>query len=383
MGSKKARYCLLLIFLCFSCDTSDYEPEGEVFDYYISGFHDLSSNGHVSEGGLARLGENNVVAIYRKDSSFSHVSNYGKIVGKISPDNGVSWGSEFDIYDSMFDDRNLVVGTLGSGEIIVVFRRFDAENSTTIDSGFIKSSNGAEWSDYNEIQNTQNIPNQPFGMVNSDSGQHSFLVAFRNGTVRKYFSKDNFSNHLDDSLIIQEPSMELQEPFQINLGNGRSIILCRNGSGEEEAPSFFQFSSSDGLNYSFDGNTNLFADFEYSVRCPVSMAYDPISDMLEVVGNTRYLYNTSKNHDNELRVYRQTATMVFENAQNYVHVQTQNRPLPSNHWFYGYPKSLDLDLNNRLYMVTDAKIHQMDGTSHLQNEDANLYLFQIRKIKEN
>lgn len=76
---------------------------------------------------------------YRTDSTFAYVENAETIVGRMLDGNGNSWGDEFEVYNSSYDDRNLIVGTLTSGGIIIVFRKYDDTNLITVDTGFIKS----------------------------------------------------------------------------------------------------------------------------------------------------------------------------------------------------------------------------------------------------
>lgn len=78
------------------------------------------------------------------------------------------------------------------------------------------------------------------------------------------------------------------------------------------------------------------------------MTFDSRNDILEVIGNTRYLYNTDKNSENEIRIYRQSGKSVFTNPNNYLLDTIINRPIPNSHWFYGYPKSTSLNENEHL-----------------------------------
>ncbi len=375
-------YIYFFIAIAFSCRRINDTTIEHTVKYEISNLKILVSDGHTAEGGLARLPNGDILVLYRKDPSFSHVSNSGEIMGKLSKDNGNSWGDEFSVYNSKYDDRNLVVGQLNSGEIIIVFRRYDDQANKTVDAGYIKSKNGFDWGKYMSISNTENVFNQPFGIINQNGKTNSFLIAYKNSIIKKYFSKDNFEANISEKMIINSPDKNLQEPFEVLLENNNSIILCRNGRGAKGEPSFFQFSSTNSIDYRYDGPTNLFDDFEYSVRSPVSLSYSASDKMLEVVGNSRYLYQTKKNETNNIRIYSQPAKAVLMNSKAYTLNTSIARPIPSYHWLYGYPKSIVINPNKRLYIISDAKIHIPEKSdSHIKNEDANLYYFTISKVK--
>lgn len=376
-------FVIFFVSTFFSCHTVDDKALQNTEKYKISDLKILASEGHVAEGGLARLPNGNILVLYRKDPSFSHVSNSGEIMGKLSEDNGNSWGDEFAVYNSKYDDRNLVVGQLASGEVIVVFRRYDDQRQKTIDAGYIKSKNGLDWGNYKPIRNTEGVFNQPFGTIGQSGKTNSFLIAFENGVIKKYHSNDNFVVNLSEKTIIHAPDKNLQEPFEVLLDNNQSIILCRNGKGDLGEPSFFQFSSKNGVDYKYDGPTNIFDDFEYSVRSPISLTYSESDKILEVMGNSRYLYQTSKNEKNSIRIYTQPAKAVLKDSKAYDLSTSIARPIPSDHWFYGYPKSIDLTRDKRLYIISDAKIHDPEKQgSHIKNEDADLFYFTVSLKKE-
>lgn len=376
-------YFLVIIFL-FSCSKSDDEiiPVSFLEDYNVSNYSPLTVNSHTSEGGLAVIDKNTIMVVYRKDISLSHISNTSQIVAKISSDNGGFWGNEFEVYNSPYDDRNLIVGNLPNGNIIVVFRRYNADTKQTIDSGYIISDDkGRTWGEYIKILNTEGTSNQPFGNIIINGNGVAFLINYDNGIAKKYSSLNNFSTAPKETIIVNDPSKILQEPFLVNLSNGRSIVLFRNGDGNSGQSSYYQYNSTDGIAYTYKGETNIFDDFDQPVRSPVSLRYDADTNELEVCTNSRFLTYSDKNIGNELRIYRQDADVIFNDQKKYELKHTVSRPFPSNHWFYGYPKHLNVSKNEVIYIITDSKINNLDISplSHITNEQANLYTFKVSK----
>jgi hypothetical protein len=81
------------------------------------------------------------------------------LVLRRSFDNGNTWTSEETICNNPFGDSNLIAGRiLPNGQIIVIFRRFDYNEDTTIDSGYILGNSlGKKWSTYTPIKETQSL----------------------------------------------------------------------------------------------------------------------------------------------------------------------------------------------------------------------------------
>lgn len=110
------------------------------------------------------------------------------------------------------------------------------------------------------------------------------------------------------------------------------------------------------------------------------MSYDAHDDILQVVGNSRYLYNTNRNKTNQIRIYRQSSATVFKNPSGYYLDRTIDRPMPNSHWFYWYPKRISLNQNEQLYIISYAKMHDsLTEGSHLKNEDSKLFIFKIKR----
>lgn len=373
-------YFFLIFFVFIFCAPKNNLNLLQNEKYTFRGYRPLTINSHASEGGFAKPNKKTIIVVYRKDPSFAHISNNSKIVSKISVNGGETWSNERDVYDSPYDDRNLIVGNLPNGNIIVVFRRYDALKDKTIDSGYIISKDeGITWGNYIKIGNIDGRTNQPFGDIINIAPQSSFIIWFENGITKMYSSLDNFESKPTESIIINDSTKIMYEPFLINLKKNKKIILFRNGNGKPGQCSFYQYNSN-GNSFYFKGETNIFSDLEYSVRSPVSLRYDSNKDLLEVCTSSRIFTNSEQNTKNELRIYSQKGDSVFNNPKSYKLELKTARPMPSSHWFYGYPKSLAITDDEIIYLITDSKINNLNISplTHLNNEQANLYTFKIK-----
>ncbi len=359
-------------YLLFICYMSCMPIKNKTFlsNNVLGKYKTLTLNSHASEGGFARANKNDIIVIYRKDSSLSHISNHSKIVSKISRDKGETWSKESDVYNSPYDDRNLVVGNLSNGNIIIVFRKYDAVNKMSIGSGYIISSdNGKTWSDFVKLKNTEKISHQPFGNIFTHIGKNSFLIHYSKGITKMYSSIDDFDSYPDEFTIINDSTKILREPFLVKINKKKSLILFRNENGRTGQGSFYQYNSN-GESFYYKGETNIFDDYGQSVRSPASLRYNPNTNLLEVCVASRVWNYSEKNFSNELRIYSQDADSVFYNSKAYQLKYTTSRPMPSNHWFYGYPKFITISDNEVLYLITDSKINNtnISPRTHINNE---------------
>jgi hypothetical protein len=368
-----------LIFSFSSCREKGLELDENQINFQPI---QVTNESHNSEAKLVSLG-NEIIMIFRSDTSYAHVSNQGKLVLRRSGDLGNSWGAEELVYDSEFDDRNHVVGLLPNGKIIVVFRRYDNTNDRTIDSGFIiGDSNEKNWSTFTPIPEMEGISNQPFGKIFLYEDRYpGFLIQVGSSKTILFYSNDNFSNSVKSKVIWEDSTLKLYEPNLINLGNGKSMILYRNGDNRKGAPSYIQFVSADWENYRNVGGTNMFEDYSYSVSCPVSIRLSDDSGFLEVTGNSRRLFQSDENLTNEIRIYRISISDALYNPKLYSLIQRIERPWPSKHWMYGYPDFVEIESQKRiLYIFTESKLYDIEkiALSHLNNEEAQLFTFFVK-----
>jgi len=354
----------------------------ELTGRFFNGYKEIddpetSSN---SEPHITRLSNNNILMVYRKSTAFLHTGNDGYLAGKISTDEGVSWGAEFSIFNDAYDDRNYVLGVLPNNDVVVVLRRYQANTSTHVDIGYVKSTdNGATWGAYIIIENNVAITNEvPFGTLlkrGSDVYFASYLTESAVNKFRLYKSTNNFTS-ITNSVIVNSISNNAVEPVIVDIAGGKSILIARNNDYSTPGqPSFYQYNSSDGVTFSYKGVTNLWSDLNYSVGTPVGMLYDSVTDDLIVVTTERKITHAdspSQMYD-MLRVYTQKAEAVYSSQTAYSLKHNIPRPKASDYRFYGYP-SLIKSGTGILSVVCDASSHNRTPTF---TEEAELYSFRI------
>lgn len=97
---------------------------------------------------VAYIGSNKMLMVYTKGDSH-HLDNTGKVVGRISSDEGATWGAEFTVYDNATRwTTPMGVFRTNTGRVIVSLWHDDALTDNTGRAGVVYSDdNGATWSD--------------------------------------------------------------------------------------------------------------------------------------------------------------------------------------------------------------------------------------------
>lgn len=333
-----------------------------------------------TEARIVRMPNNNILMVYQKHTSFNHTGNDGYLAGKISSDEGVTWGAEFTVFNDSYDDRNHILGVLPNNNIVVVFRRYDDVNSDNIDYGYvISSNNGTTWGSYNIIESSATISmSQPFGTIIKRGSDVYFVVHVTDSgvnTFRLYKSTNNMTSTTFTNMI-GTISNNAVEPFLIDIAGGKSIMLARNNDLTTAGQaSFYQYNSADGVNFTYKGTTNLWNDKNFSMGTPVSMYWNSVSDDLTVVTTERKNPNTIQPEQvyNTLRVYTQKAEAVYLSQTTYSLKHNIPRPKASDYRFYGYPSVISSG-TGLISVVTDASAY--DRISNV-SEDADTFFFRL------
>jgi len=229
-----------------------------------------SSMQYKSEPNLLFMANGNLLCAYRKGSS--HVNNDGQIVGKISTDNGATWGSEFVIYDDpSYDARNHMLGLdASSGKIVVFFRTYDTAVNHNVDVAYVTSTdNGVTWSAKTSVAST--LPSSvdwcPFGRLTVSS--LGWLATFYQ--VNKCYllkSTDGGVTWIAQGYIYNlSQSAQFDEPNLIALDNSRLVLLVR----DDESASFNLFryykSNDGGSTWAFGAGIQ-YTTSSQSLGCP-------------------------------------------------------------------------------------------------------------------
>lgn len=333
----------------------------------------------ISESKFIRLSSTDILLLYRYDEDLFHINNTGSIHGRISEDNGVTWGADFEIFDSVYDDRNYATGTLANGNHVIFFRQYDYDALTTIDTGFITSSDGITWSSFTSLGVT-NEAIVPFGRVINRVGS-DVLVTYGTNKVNTYISADSFSTRTETN-VIDEATRDIAEPVLVDIGSGNSIMYLRNTDSAPAEPSFYQYNSADGLSFTFKGATNILDYLGKSSQAPVSARYTADNDFLEITTSERHSSSIidSENYNANLVIYYQDASDVFTNEDQYVLQTKVVRPDTNGFNFYGYPDFVEITDDKIMYTVTDRHLRDfLDEPLNGRKEQAYVYTYYIYK----
>jgi hypothetical protein len=365
------------IFACYGeSPILDASYEFSYIEPVVTGYQQsLFDDDHTSEGFIVTLSDGRLVHFYRMDPGFEgdHISNNGRIVKRVSSDNGISWQSYEEVYnDSMWDDRNIHGGLIGQDSILLFFRKFDAFFMQQIGMFFITSFDGGiTWSAPHDIYSINNgtfgshklIKIPGLGFIMSISG--SYYVEIR-------YSQDgmDWNNLLHIWDYTYNHLYNFGEACFSYIGNGKIIGLIRN-IAQNFGSTYYQVTSSDlGQTWTPPVSTNIAQPY----FCPAPMLfYDTLYNDLWALATDRRNYVASEFYADSSRiwVYRNKPDEIFNYPQNYSLVTSMLRPEPSYYRLYGYPTYARKSDGNYLIVFTDS--HKKSNNL----EDANLYQFGI------
>ena len=374
---RKINILIVLLFLLYACSkkSEDIIVEKKIQISTIT--PSLTNEDHVSEGVMVLLQDGRILQFYRLDSGKTgdHIGNNGKIVKRISADNGNSWGVAEIVYSDEYDDRNIRGGITETGAIILFFRRYDAEIAQKVDLNYIISNDGGNtWSERKVLD---------FGLDHIiEVWIDNFLIIGSNNYMLPVhgvgYCEIHFFSLAGNSLIIDEPNwiwdysgnyeFGIDEPSFTLIGGNKIIGLFRD---EISRRNYFQVVSTDGgITWTQPIRTNICEPF-FSPS-PL-IFFDAANNDVIVVGTDRRDYNGNqyKAENSKVWIYSSDSDDVFNYPENHQIIDTLNRPMPSEWNFYGYPNYTQTNDNTYLIMFTGSSY---DGV----NEDADLFQFTIQ-----
>ncbi|MCX6258995.1 MAG: exo-alpha-sialidase [Bacteroidia bacterium] len=335
----------------------------------------LVDSDHTAEGFMVTLSDGSIVHFFRLDPGFwgDHTGNTGRIVKRISYDNGNTWQPNEPVYDdTLWDDRNVHGGLIGKDSVVLFFRKYNATFAWQIGLFYIYSFDGGQtWS---ELQTINTIPNGTFGTNKIVKIPGVGFLASISGAyyVELRLSLDGIDWH--NMLYVWDYTLGHEYYFGEScftyLGNGKLIGLIRN-STQTLGSTYYQVTSSDyGQTWTEPASTNIAQPY----FCPAPIIfYDTLhQDIWSIATDRRnlvgYVYNA---YDSQVWVYRNKTDDVFANPTNYTLEMTMLRPEPSYYRFYGYPTYTRTSNGNYLVVFTDC----YKKPNNL--EDADFFQFHI------
>jgi len=296
-------------------------------------------------GLLIKTGEDTVIQFTRQGTS--HNDDKGKIVREVYTPSTDSWGSRSDVFiDGTYDSRNVGGGIIGD-HIYLFFMRYNYNTSTTIDVGYIKSTDltGTSWGGYIAID-TGAAYCSPYGHIvpTSTSGKYLqpfYMIDGATYSVKFFETIDSGANwSIGDTLV--SGTTKWTETCVAAIGDNKMIALLRNNDGGYVGQAT---SADDGETWSAVGNTNLGASSGQKVPW---IFYDSETDNVIAIYHDR--------QDDATKISKTNAATVYASASSW------NTPLTidSGYEYNGYPSLVKIE-SGRYFFVYAKEVSESDN----------------------
>jgi len=334
----------------------------------------LVSVDHTSEACLIKKDNGNVIHFYRyaTGEGGGHTGNTGTICKREFNVTTETWGAQSTVVSSVYDDRNVNGGKLGSGRIVLFYWQYDYTLSAIVGTFYIYSDDdGDTWSEAIAVTSSLTDP-VPYGNIISVPTKGYMKGLFEAYKISVLFSEDG-STWGDEVMVGDYSGGEeyyINEPSFTYVGDGKIICICRDQLYTTYGSNYYQITSDDyGATWGTPVRTNIIAP--YFSPAPTTFMH---GDKLVVIGADRKSYYTTAgyvNDDEGLWVYEGDPETVFASPTSYAAKLFIRRPIPSSDLtLYGYQNYAKLTDRRYLIVFTDR---YTDGT----NEDANFYQFYL------
>lgn len=343
-------------------------------DYTFAGW-DLSyhkDTANAQEGILMNIGGDTLINIFSFRIEGGHTGNDGKIVKRYSNDGGVTWGSISDVYESIYDDRNIAGGKVGN-RLVVFFSRYNSAGAVRVDMGRIYSDdNGATWSAYSTYTPVV-TGSVPFGNIVKANGKWLQSVYHLNFAELAESTDGATWTHLTNMWDYRVTLTHLTSEVDIVYFGQDSLIALARNETLPNGGSSFQFKSID------NGNTWAYVDvlpFDVVTKAP-ALAYDSLRSKILYSAGERSLPVS----ENKLLLYSAPNTVISDVTQ-WAYTSAIQRPVPNSRDFYGYPFFAPLDNGDFAMIFTDRWQIPADTSIDMDREIAALYHTRIQYLGE-
>lgn len=197
-------------------------------------------------GGPARLRDGRLMVAYTKGDSH-HGDNTGKAVGRISANNGTTWGAEFTIYDHVSMWVGCVSLSVNSkGRVFVTLFRDTFGSPGSGEAGYVYADDPeGVWTDWIDLHGPSGFDQESFAagwIVELPNGEHvvtvegteSGTVAARDCRLLRSAAGDNGEN-FGDMVVVRTYAADtrpLYESHYLPLGNNEGLVFHRTSDGD-------------------------------------------------------------------------------------------------------------------------------------------------------
>lgn len=367
---------VLLFFFSLSCKRDKIIPVYE--GLFFSGWNEslIDTNIHVSEGEL--LDFNGMVChFFRLDSAKKHVSSSGSIAFRTSSDKGRTWSKIGIVYNSIYDDRNVLAKVINS-TVVLVFRRYNPAGFM-IDLGYMTSTDLVNWSPYKTIERKLNN-GQPFGEITElNNSMYSFLTCDIGRA--EIFTFTNLLEKIESKILYDYKDKYIDEPYLVKTMRNNYFILAR----DEFHPypndsSYFLFQLAD-INDkpNYLGRSGMNANqINVNRTAPYLHYISRINSLLAISVQRKYF---SASHDSVF-FYLGHLDSIYNNSSKWKLIYSVNRPIPDKKSvIYGYPKLLKIANDEYLGMISER--YNSSSINFFSNEEyVGFYSFYIKLIQK-
>jgi len=361
-------------------DISEYPAH--IFDGYTV----YESDNSLTQPELCKMANGNILMVYRVSTKRTHQGNDGYLAGKISTDEGKTFGAEFEIYNDEYDDRGAIPKLLPDGKVVIVFsisNMISPSEYPLVSFSYITSAdNGATWSVKTDITTVGSDFEVAYGNILTRGTSVVFTTSVQTATdnlVKLYTSTDSFATVPTSTTIITDATKTVAEPVIVDISGGRSIMITRNNTGVVGEKSFRQYNSTDGVNFTFKGMTNIQEDVNHSVQSLGSMIIDSQGRLIVVSPQREGFIPNEINSETYLRIYTQNPDDVFTSELAYKLKHEIIRPLPNLNPFYGYPSIIEVT-DGIMVILCDRVYPNAYNSYNNFNELASIYTFMLHPV---
>jgi Neuraminidase (sialidase) len=188
---------------------------------------------------VARMANGSLLVVYASGNSHN-ADNTSNVAGKISSDEGATWGTEFTVADETLGAINPGICTLASGRVLVTYNLFNFPNSIP-DAIRVRYSddNGSTWSSAYTVNSTFTDWTANGGRPAQLGGGTVLLTLYGMDTTDTFASTHLFTSSDDGATFGSESTLadgdtdsrHYYEPALLLLNTGDVLCLMRTTGG--------------------------------------------------------------------------------------------------------------------------------------------------------
>ncbi len=245
-------------------------------------------NPRTSEGDFLILKNKHILTVYTQFTEGVSDNSRASLIGRVSTDNGSTWGDERVIVENEGAQNVMSVSLLRlKNKKIALFYLVKNSDRDCYPVMRISTNEGKTWSDPNPcippgtgyfVLNNNRVIQLKSGRILVPVAHHQFINSEfqQDAVISCRYSDDQGATWHTSGKVTGPKGVIKQEPGLIELKDGKVLMYIRTGSGFQ----YFSYSTDRGLNWSDAQQGNL-----VSARSPALIIRDPYTQALVTVWN--------------------------------------------------------------------------------------------------